>query len=155
MSCGSCESNIATTNGTAMHDRVKCIFIYSKLHTAKSPLSGPLNNEHLDPPSTGHYLWPHKINFLFLVSYTWWSGVCDTVCCLHAPSGFTPLPASLRMLSVYFLLIQPFTVLCNASILMSWIELPFSVPCFSSCPLYTLLWVLIYLIRSYLHLFTQ
>ena len=60
------------------------------------------------PPSTGHYLWPHKINFLPLVS---WSQVRDGLCKLctqhattvfkqSAPSCFIIL-SSLMMLSVY------------------------------------------------------
>ena len=35
------------------------------MYTVKPPLSDLLTN--------GHYLWPHKINFLFLVSCMWWS----------------------------------------------------------------------------------
>ena len=51
------------------------------------------------PPSTGHYLWPHKINFLSLVSCACWSGASDlcklsihhttAVFTQSAPNGFT------------------------------------------------------------------
>ena len=61
----------------------------------KPPLSRPLTN------STSFYgAWPHKVNFLLLVSYVCWSRVCDLckLCIQHAttvftqsaPSGFTP-----------------------------------------------------------------
>ena len=44
----------------------------------ESPLSGLLTNG-------GHYLWRHKINFLFLVSGMWQSVVHD-LCIQHAPA---------------------------------------------------------------------
>ena len=62
------------------------------------------------PPSTGHYLWPHKINFLSQLGY--WSWVSDlrklsiqhatTVLTQSAPSGFTPFWLLILCFSGYY-----------------------------------------------------
>ena len=48
-----------------------------ELATVEPPFSGLWSSNLLALPSTRHYLWPHKINVLFLVSCSCWLVVHD------------------------------------------------------------------------------